>query len=530
MATSLVGQIIRGQYRVDAFIASGGMAVVYRVWDLKRNVSLAMKVLHLELADDPTVFKLFKREARALKKLAHPNIVSFYGLQQTGEFFFLLEEYIDGSTLKAVLRKLGKRPMATQEVLIYLKAISSALGYAHAHGVVHCDVKPGNVMIDQGGVVYLSDFGIARHSESTVTTIGMAGTLQYMAPEQFLEQAVTPATDVYALGVMLYQMLTGAPPFRAGEGGTERGGGTSAERMRQAHLHETPQDPRKVNAKLPEALAQVLMKALAKDPADRFPGVRDVYLAACQAAGMNPDQVPDRVSLRPEAGRKPKHAVPLGAEVPKPVGAVPAIPKAKRPIPVVPAGAVAAPQPKPKKRALPWILGGVGVVAVGIIVVGLLVVVLSDGGGLGAPRGQDGGVIWNTAAAQTLAAIRAGQDSQGQPTIPPPPPGSSPTEASTPTREPWVPWHACSGAPWSRVTVGIHVMVSYFPPSANRVRRHPNLSGEILGLIEPGDWAMVLDGPECADNMVWWKVETSWGLVGWTAEGDADDYWLVPPD
>jgi serine/threonine-protein kinase len=151
--SNLIGQTLLKQFRVEAFIAAGGMGTVYRVWDLKRSVPLAMKVLHADLAEDPSILKRFKREARALEKLAHPNIVPFYGLYQTQDFAFLVERYIDGPTLKQVLRRREGRPLSADEALVYLKALSSALGYAHSNGVVHCDVKPGNVMIDKGGGV-----------------------------------------------------------------------------------------------------------------------------------------------------------------------------------------------------------------------------------------------------------------------------------------------------------------------------------------------------------------------------------------
>src|SRR5512136_323038 len=117
MSINLIGKVLLNQYRVEAFIASGGMGAVYRVWDLKRNVPLAMKVLHADLAEDPSVFKRFKREANALKKLAHPNIVPFYGLFQTGEFAFLLERFVDGPSLKDILRKRQGKPMPVEEAL-----------------------------------------------------------------------------------------------------------------------------------------------------------------------------------------------------------------------------------------------------------------------------------------------------------------------------------------------------------------------------------------------------------------------------
>lgn len=294
---NLINQILLNQYRVDAFIASGGMGTVYRVWDLKRNVPLAMKVLHSDLAEDPHMFKRFKREANALQRLTHPNIVQFYGLLQTSGLAFLLEGYVDGPSLKDILRQ--KKQLSTQEVLIYCKALCSALGYAHANGVVHCDVKPGNVLIDQGGNVYLTDFGIARHAESTTTTMATAGTAAYMAPEQIRGDAVTPATDVYALGVMLFEMLTGRRPFRGTEAGTEKGGDTANERIRYAHLHVPAPDPQSLNPSISHDLAQTIQKSLHKNSARRYRSVQALIEAIYAATSLASTQVNDRVTVPP---------------------------------------------------------------------------------------------------------------------------------------------------------------------------------------------------------------------------------------
>jgi len=268
---------------------------VYRVWDLKRNVPLAMKVLHAELAEDPAVFKRFQREARALQKLAHPNIVPFYGLYHTLDFAFLLERYIDGPNLKDILRQRRGKPLPIKEALTYLKALCAALGYAHANGVIHCDVKPGNVMVDRGGNIYLTDFGIARHAESTTTTMAGAGTSHYMAPEQIRSEAVTPATDVYALGVVLFEMLTGQRPFRGTEAGTEKGGATAGERVRYAHQHLPPPDPHSLNPAIPVGMSSVVLKALEKSPQNRYHDTQEMFLAVCRALGVSPEAVGERV-------------------------------------------------------------------------------------------------------------------------------------------------------------------------------------------------------------------------------------------
>jgi serine/threonine-protein kinase len=296
MSSSLVNQILLNRFRVDAYVASGGMGVVYRVWDLKRNVHLAMKTLHADLADDPSIFRRFQREARALEKLAHPNIVPFYGLHQTEEFTFLLERFIDGPSLKQIIRNNKGQPLPINEALTCLKALGAALGYAHAHDVVHSDVKPGNVMVDQGGSIYLADFGIARHAESTVTTLGVAGSPAYMAPEQIRGEPVSPASDVYALGVLVYEMLTGTRPFRGDTEGTESSGATAAERIRYAQQYSRPPNPRELNPEIPEEAARALLKALEKSPSARYPSAQEFFQAVCAALGVAPGAIPDRLA------------------------------------------------------------------------------------------------------------------------------------------------------------------------------------------------------------------------------------------
>ncbi|MFQ5615594.1 MAG: serine/threonine-protein kinase, partial [Anaerolineales bacterium] len=212
-------------------------------------------------------------------------------------FAFLLERYVDGPTLKQITRQQKGEPLPLEDILSYLKALSAALGYAHAHEVVHCDMKPGNVMVDQGGVIYLTDFGIARHAESTVTTLGVAGTPAYMAPEQIREDPVSPATDVYALGVMLFEMLTGQRPFKGSEGDTGSTGKTAAERIRYAHLHLPPPNPSSINSIVPEALSQVVLKALSKNPKERQQSVRELYEEVLAACGWKDEQVPERIAL-----------------------------------------------------------------------------------------------------------------------------------------------------------------------------------------------------------------------------------------
>lgn len=298
--SNLIGQTLLGQFRVDSFIASGGMGAVYRVWDTKRNVALAMKVLHAEVDEDPSAFKYFQREARALQKLAHPNIVPFYGLYQESGLTFMLQHFIDGASLREILRQ-NPSGVPISEALAYVKALCSALGYAHANGVVHCDLKPNNVMVDLGGQVYLADFGIARHAESAVTTIAGAGTPAYMAPEQIRGEPVVPATDIYALGVLFFELLVGQRPFRGDEPEGAHSGNTSGERIRYAHLNLQPPDPFRVNSSVPPAVASIILKCLSKAPAERFASTAEV-LAALKATGLS---IPERVPIHIVPGKAP---------------------------------------------------------------------------------------------------------------------------------------------------------------------------------------------------------------------------------
>lgn len=347
MSQRVIGQILLNQYRVDEFIGSGSMSVVYRVWDLKRNTPLAMKILKNELADDPSVFKYFRRGAKALEKLAHPHIVPFYGLERTDDFAFALEGYIKGPSVKDILRQNGKQPLPILDALCIMRAVCSALGYAHANGVIHCDVKPGNIMVDSGGNIFLTDFGIARHADSTTTTMGAAGTPAYMAPEQIRGEVVTAATDVYAMGMMVYEMLTGRRPFE-GKGlktSSSQSGGTQADLIRAAHLNQPPPDPSTLYTNISPQMAAIMLKALNKNPQERFQDIMAFYSAIRSAAGFSPDQIPERLLKyvrEPEPDSSP-----------------------------VPIAAVPLPEMSPRKKTLPLILGAAGLMLMIVIFVAL---------------------------------------------------------------------------------------------------------------------------------------------------------------
>lgn len=317
---NLVGQTLLGQYLVEDFIDSGGMGAVFRVRDLKRNVHLAMKTLHSELAEDASIMRRFQREALALSKLTHPHIVRTYGLYQSDGLVFLLQDYIDGFSLKGLLNKQTGGILPLPEMMTVMKALCSALGFAHASGVIHCDIKPPNVMVDRAGKVYLTDFGIARYAESTSTTLAQAGAPAYMAPEQILGQPVSAATDIYSLGVLLFECLTGRRPFQGNEPDAAGAGETTSDRLRFAHLRLSPPNPAAVNPGISAQMAAVILKALSKQPAQRFPSVQAFLAAAADAAGVDLERIPsylDASMMPPLTRNKPLPSAevrPSGAE------------------------------------------------------------------------------------------------------------------------------------------------------------------------------------------------------------------------
>jgi serine/threonine protein kinase len=268
------GDVINGRYRVDGSLGRGGMADVYKVWDTQRSVFLAMKVLRQDLAQDPIFLRRFQREAKALAKLQHPNIVRFYGLERDDLLAYLLMEYVDGVSLQAeIIRHIG-RPLAPERIQHVMAAACVTLNYAHSVGIVHCDIKPGNILIDRNGNIFLTDFGIARGMDSATSTMVGIGTPAYMAPELIRGEDPTPQTDIYALGIVLYEMLTGGERPFTGERATITG--TASEKVRWEQVNRTPVPLRQFNPQVTPQLENVVMRCLKKEPQKRFANTLDL--------------------------------------------------------------------------------------------------------------------------------------------------------------------------------------------------------------------------------------------------------------
>jgi serine/threonine-protein kinase len=258
--SAILGTTLSGRYRLEARIGAGGMSTVYRALDETLQRQVAIKLLNREVAADSDQLERFRREARAVAQLNHPHIVGVIDAGEDEGRPYIVFEYVEGETLKERIRRLGRLPIA--EAVAYTIEIARALGAAHARHIVHRDVKPQNVLIDEEGSAKVTDFGIARTlDEEGLTADGrVLGTTDYVSPEQALGQPVTGQSDLYSLGVVLYEMLTGEVPFR----------GENQVAVAMKHVREILPDVQSKRPEVSAALAAVVDTATAKRQEDRY--------------------------------------------------------------------------------------------------------------------------------------------------------------------------------------------------------------------------------------------------------------------
>ncbi len=274
------GTILNERYKSLSKIGNGGMAIVYKALDLETNQIVAIKVLRPELAEDKTLLKRFHQEAKAVSALSHPNIVKLLDVGDSDNIHYIVMEFIEGITLKEYIK--ANKVIEPMEAARIALQVAFALQHAHEKGIIHRDVKPHNIMLDTDGTIRLTDFGIARTvSEATRTTQhgkDMIGTVYYISPEQVQGKDVDDRTDIYSLGVVLYEMVTGRVPFD----------GDTSVNIAMKHVSQKPESPRELNKNIPPALDSIIRKAMAKKFENRYEYIED-FIDDLEQFIENPD-------------------------------------------------------------------------------------------------------------------------------------------------------------------------------------------------------------------------------------------------
>ena len=271
--TNLTHVTLRNRYFLREQIGSGGMADVYQAWDNLRATRMAIKVLRRDLAQSARFNRMFEQEAELLRKLEHPNIVRLYEFDKEGDVVFIVMDWVEGTNLRQAIND-RKKPFSLEEVSQILQPVCAALNYAHQNMVFHCDVKPANILLHVDGRVLLSDFGVARLASDE----SGGGTPPYMAPEQFSGGTITATTDVYALGITIYEMLSGLVPFRGETPNSQ--GSTLRDKIAWEHQNARPRPLRQINPAVPAAVENVVNLALSKEASERYSTVlalRDAF-------------------------------------------------------------------------------------------------------------------------------------------------------------------------------------------------------------------------------------------------------------
>jgi serine/threonine protein kinase len=265
------GSVFAGRYEVKSILGLGGMGVVYRAFDRELQEPVAIKTLRPEvLSGGPVALERFKQEIRLARKIAHRNVVRTYDLGEVGGMYYLTMEFVEGTSLKQLIASRGRLPVAV--ALTIGKQLCRALEVAHEQGVIHRDIKPQNMVVEPNGFLKVMDFGIARLANPPkgkgLTEAGRSiGTPDYMSPEQLQGLDLDARSDLYSAGVVLFECLTGRVPFEA----------DTPWSLIAKHLEESPPDLRGLNAEVPEPLAQVVLKAMAKSPDDRYASAVEMH-------------------------------------------------------------------------------------------------------------------------------------------------------------------------------------------------------------------------------------------------------------
>lgn len=285
---NLIHRSLEGRYRIEQLLGAGGMANVYKGTDMQTGKLVAVKVLKQEYVNNPDLVRRFKNEAKAISLLNHPNITKVYDVSVSDDLQYIVMEYIEGITLKEYMEYRGKA-LTYKETVHFIMQILAALQHAHDKGIVHRDIKPQNIMLLSDGTIKVMDFGIARfsRSESRTITDKAIGSVHYISPEQARGNPTDLRADLYSVGVMMYEMLSGTLPFES----------DSPVSVAIKQISEEARPLRELNPAVPEALAAITARAMAKDPAERYPSAREM-MADLEEFKKNPNSA--RRGMRPQ--------------------------------------------------------------------------------------------------------------------------------------------------------------------------------------------------------------------------------------
>ncbi|MFD2133078.1 Stk1 family PASTA domain-containing Ser/Thr kinase [Pseudogracilibacillus auburnensis] len=295
----LEGHLLSERYRIKRTIGGGGMANVYLARDIILDRDVAIKVLRLEFANDPEFIERFDREAQAATSLSHPNIVNIYDVGEEDHILYMVMEYIDGFTLKEYIMQNG--PLPVEEALEVMKQLTDAIAHAHANGLIHRDIKPQNILMDRFGNVKVTDFGIAiaLSATSLTQTNSILGSVHYLSPEQARGGMATKKSDIYSLGIVLYELLTGQLPFS----------GQSPISIALKHLQNETPSVRSLDASIPQSVENIVLQATAKDPFHRYSSVYGMEQALNVA--LEPNHINEAVYEPPQEEGEETKAIPI---------------------------------------------------------------------------------------------------------------------------------------------------------------------------------------------------------------------------